>query len=183
MSKALKTILGIIGLAAILIVAYIAYTALSAKYDADEDLSGASDNSRMKAVDFVSMDKDGNTVNLSDFFGKPIVLNFWASWCSPCKDEFPDFQNVYDETQDDIRFVMVNLTDGQRETVSKAKSFISENGYTLPVYFDINSDAAYKYSISSIPTTLFIDKEGYVVTGYQGMISEAMLRQGIDKIK
>ena len=76
------------------------------------------------APDFNVYDKDGNTVHLSVFFGKPIVLNFWASWCGPCQSEMPDFNEKYAELGDDIHFVMVNMTDGGRETVETASAFI-----------------------------------------------------------
>lgn len=143
--------------------------------------ASASDN-RIEAPDFTVFDADGNEVRLSDFKGKPVVVNFWASWCPPCKAELPDFQKVYDETGEDVVFLMVNLVDGQRETLEIATRFVEENGYTFPVYYDTNQDAAIAYGISSIPTTLMIDKDGYIVTGQQGQINEAALRKGIGMI-
>lgn len=71
---------------------------------------------KIKAPDFTVVDAKGDSVNLSDLLGKPIVLNFWASWCPPCKSEMPDFNEVYKEVGEDITFMMVDLVDGQRET-------------------------------------------------------------------
>ena len=76
------------------------------------------------APDFEVIDKEGNPVKLSSFFGKPIVLNFWASWCGPCQSEMPDFNEKYAELGGDVHFVMVNMTDGGRETVETASAFI-----------------------------------------------------------
>ena len=82
----------------------------------------------MTAPDFTVYDLDGNPVSLSDYFGKPIVLNFWASWCGPCKMELPDFQETYDELGGDVQFLIVNLTDGSRETVETASAYLKEQG-------------------------------------------------------
>ena len=75
---------------------------------------------REQMPDFTVVDEEGNPVSLSDFFGKPIILNFWASWCGPCKSEMPDFEEAYLEYGDVIQFLMVNCTDGSRETVEGA---------------------------------------------------------------
>ena len=114
----------------------------------------------MMAPDFTVLDESGNEVSLSDFVGKPVVLNFWASWCGPCKVEMPDFNEAYLEYQDDIHFLMVNLTDGSRETMETALNHVEEQGYSFPIYYDTESDAAITYSIRSIPTTYFIDANG-----------------------
>lgn len=123
--------------------------------------------------DFTVLDGDGNEVKLSELFGKPIVLNFWATWCPPCKAEMPDLQKAYETYGEDIRFVMVNLTDGSRDTVDGVKQFIEDNGYTFPVYFDTQYSAAMAYSVSSIPTTYFISPEGTLLQSKVGMLTEA----------
>ena len=134
------------------------------------------------APDFTVYGKDGKTVKLSDMKGTPVVLNFWASWCPPCKAEMPEFDQIAKEYEGKVAFMMVNLTDGQSETQSSAQAFIDSMGYTFPVYFDLDSDAAYKYGVQSIPTTYFIDAQGNLIAGATGAIDGDTLRRGISMI-
>lgn len=137
---------------------------------------------KIVAPDFTVYDIDGNPVHLSDFKGKPVVLNFWASWCGPCKMEMPDFNEKYLELGENINFIMVNSTDGSRETVEIASEFIKSTGYSFPVYYDNDSDASMKYGVYSLPTTFFIDADGNFVTYATGAISGDILQKGIDMI-
>ena len=133
------------------------------------------------APDFIVYDRDGNEVHLYDFLGKPIVVNFWASWCGPCKMEMPDFEEKYLALGDEIQFLMVNLTTG-RETMESADAFIADAGYTFPVLYDTQSNAAVTYGAYSIPTTFFIDAEGHAIARATGAIDAETLQRGIDMI-
>ncbi len=147
----------------------------------ETDQQEASDDTVM-APDFQVEDAEGNMISLSSFQGKPVILNFWASWCPPCKSEMPDFQAAYDTYGEDIQFVMVNLTDGNRETKETASAFIKESGFTFPVYYDVNMEAAYAYNVSSVPLTLLIGPDGTVVAHRVGMLNAEGLQQGIDRL-
>ena len=146
--------------------------------DADESAS-APEEEVIPAPDFTVYDGAGNPVQLSTYFGKPIVLNFWASWCGPCQSEMPDFNEKYAELGDDIHFVMVNMTD---ETIETASAFIGKNGYDFPVLFDTSSQAAMTYGAYSLPTSFFINAEGHVIAQAVGAIDSQTLQRGIAMI-
>ncbi|WP_294511121.1 TlpA disulfide reductase family protein [uncultured Intestinimonas sp.] len=137
---------------------------------------------KVEAPDFTVEDADGEEVRLSDYVGKPIVLNFWASWCSPCKSEMPEFNEAWEELDGEVQFLMVNMTDGARETVDTAKEYVEGQGFSFPVFFDTGSEAAMAYGAYSLPTTYFIDAEGYVVARAVGAIDGDTLQKGLDLI-
>ena len=134
------------------------------------------------APDFTVYDMGGNPVKLSDFIGTPVVLNFWASWCGPCKAEMPDFDEACKALEGKVQFLMVNLTDGNAETVESASGFIAQAGYSFPVFYDTASQAAMAYGVQSIPTTFFIDAQGAAVAYYTGTMPKELLDKGISMI-
>jgi len=134
------------------------------------------------APGFTVYDADGDQVTLESLRGKPVILNFWATWCGYCVMEMPDFQEAYEEFGDQIHFMMVNVTDGYQETEDTARAFIAGREFTFPVYYDLDLSATNAYGVASMPVTYFIDAEGMAVAYGRGALDAASLRQGIDML-
>lgn len=177
MSRLSKTLSLLILLVALVGGGSILYNQLAAK-----GAAGAGGGSNTAAPDFTVLDARGNEVSLSSFKGKPVVLNFWATWCGYCVDEMPAFESAYREYGDEAVFMMVNLTDGSSETLESASGYIAAKGYTFPVYYDTKGSAVRAFGIRSIPVTCFIDAAGTIVSGGPGAIPEKALQEGIESI-
>lgn len=147
-----------------------------------EEHSSKTEENKYAAPDFTVLDMEGKEVSLSDFKGKPVVLNFWATWCYYCKEEMPDFNKAYKEFPD-IQFLMVNATDGVKETKEKATKYVKEQGFNFPIFFDTKGEAVSNYHVTGFPTTYFIDADGNLVTYANGMINYETLKRVIDMIK
>lgn len=137
-----------------------------------------------KATDFTVYDELGNPIKISDYKGvKPVVINFWASWCPPCKFEMPFFQDAFNKySNDDVEILMVNLTDGMRETKEDAMEYMSKNNYTMKTVFDLEESAAIAYSIQAVPRTIFISKDGDITYDHRGVIVQEQINNNIDML-
>lgn len=174
-------------LAAVLLLAGVGYRWLSGRYEPEapqltvqeETEKEESPEERVIAPDFTVLNDDGEEVRLSDFAGKPVVINIWATWCGPCRSELPAFEQMYEVYGEDIEFLMVNATDGAQETVEGVKAFIEESGYDFPVYYDTEFSASMAYGASSIPLTVFVLADGTLAGGYRGAITEEVLEESI----
>ena len=134
------------------------------------------------APDFEIKDAYGMNGKLSNHFGKPIVVNFWATWCPFCVQELPLFDKYAREYSGDIDFMIVDLADGYRETIEMAKKYVADYGYSFPVYFDTTGGSMYAYGITGIPVTLFIDSDGNLMTQHVGAIDEDTLLRNIQAL-
>lgn len=163
--------------AVLMLAAVLGYEYLSANYvpETENPSSAGSSEEKVLAPDFTVYDKDGNAVSFSDFSGKPVVINFWATWCGYCVKEMPSFEKAFLEYGDEVVFMMINVTDGYQETKEDALEFIEEKGYTFPVYYDTELSAASVYGASSLPATAFISADGELLHGQLGMMSEETL--------
>lgn len=132
------------------------------------------------AADFTVYDDAGETFSLSGFRGKPVVVNFFASWCGPCKIEMPYFEALYQEYGERVSFMMVDLNAFGNDTKENAQKMVAEGGYTFPVYFDTDGEATLAYSIRSMPMTIFVSPTGELKGQKIGAMDEQTLRQTIE---
>lgn len=134
------------------------------------------------APDFTVVDAREQPIRLSDLRGKPVVVNFWATWCQPCVYELPHFAEAMEMHEEDVTFLMINVDGNGLSDVSTALSFMEANGYDFPVYFDLAYEASYAYGVSAIPMTLWIDRNGNLVHSYTGRIEADYLEYYIQEI-
>lgn len=175
MNNKKKLIIIILILVLVIGISYIAYKNLSSNYD-ERIVNEDTIQEYEYAPNFSVYDKNGNRIMLTDFKGKSVVINYWASWCSPCISELPFFQDAIKKYKnDDIVFLMINWNDGVRETKETVYNFIKENKYEFEVFYDTTGEIASKYACISIPQTFFIDKNGYLIIKHIGTISEEKL--------
>ena len=137
---------------------------------------------KTQAPNLFVYDEFENLVRLTDYVGTPVVLNFWASWCEPCKAEMSGFQQQFEAVGDQVQFMMINVTDGENETMESARAFIEAEGFTFPVYYDVLSNAVMNLGVQTLPTTIFVDAEGNIVAQYSELVTAQMLQDGIDMI-
>ena len=134
-----------------------------------------------KAPDFQLTTIDGEVVNLSDFYGEKVLLNFWATWCPPCRQEMPDMQ-TYHEDYDDAVILAVNMTESER-MVDDVEDFLDEFGITFAVLLDENTTVANLYTAHALPTSYFIDTEGIVREKVIGAIDLSFMKKKFKKMK
>lgn len=151
-----------------------------------ENNEQAQDNeeNKIEPIDFTLYDQYGNRHTLSEYKGKIVFLNFWATWCPPCRGEMPHMEELYNEynkNQDDVVILGVaspNL--GREGNENDIKDFLSEEGYTFPVVLDNNGAMVYDYGISAFPTTFIIDKEGYITKYIPGAMDKSTMQSVIE---
>ena len=155
--------------------------------------SSTSENKAIQAFDFTAMDKDGKTVKLSDFKGKKVYINMWASWCGPCMREIPELEKTYQKLKNNKDVVFLSMTSpndsefknqspqdkGKDVILNKAK----ELGVTYPVLFDVNDRFIINYAIRSFPTHIFINSDGTIGNRIAGGVTEELLTKEIEKLK
>lgn len=135
-----------------------------------------------QAPDFTLTTTQGEVITLSELRGQPVIINFWASWCLPCRSEMPAMQEMYHQYQaNDFEILAINTT--YQDQPDQVESYIQELGLTFPVLFDLNGEVANRYQVSALPTSFFIQPDGTIqeiIIG--GPIPKALLVVRIEKL-
>ncbi|MBE3562281.1 MAG: TlpA family protein disulfide reductase [Hydrogenibacillus schlegelii] len=124
----------------------------------------------------------GGVLDVGALIGqKPIFINFWESWCPPCRAEMPYLQKAYEEYGQDVVFVMINPMTS--DTLANAKAFLAEERYTFPVYLDDKDGSVTRlYRVGAFPTSFFIDRNGVIIARHMGAMSEEVVETLMKKI-
>ena len=153
-----------------------------------EGVEGSGDESAevpmLSDFDAVVYTEDNKQAALTEIAnGKPLVINYWATWCPYCVEELPDFLDVYRDYQDKVPFAFVDCTDSNNETVENVTQWLFDNElYELPVYYDLEKNAQNAHGVYAYPTTLVVSGDGTITTIVSGTIDSAELRAELDAV-
>lgn len=151
------------------------------------DLVGVAANEGLnkgeQAPDFELTTLAGEPIRLSELQGKKVILNFWATWCPPCKAEMPHMQNFYEDyaETENVEIVAVNLTSGDRE--ASVEEFVKDYGLTFPIPMDVEGEVGQKFQAVTIPTSYIIDTNGLIQHKIVGPMDETMIQDFVSNIK
>lgn len=132
------------------------------------------------APDFTLTNEQGDRISLSQYRGKPVFINFWASWCPPCKEEMPFIQEAYEKYKDEVVFIGLNIT--VNDVKEEAIAFMDAYGYQMPILFDYDGKVTLLYRAKSIPTSFFIDKNGIIKETHTGPMNLPQIENFFDSI-
>lgn len=157
------------------------------KEDTEEETENKeTEPTAVPAIDFTLTDQFGNSHTLSEYKGKTVFLNFWATWCPPCQAEMPDIQAIYEEydTEGEDALIVLGVAApdyGNEKSEEEIKDFLEENGYTYPVVMDTGGNVFTQYGVYSYPTTFMIDRDGNVFGYVTGQLTEEIMRDIIQQ--
>ena len=134
----------------------------------------------VQATDFTLPTLDHKEQSLAEARGKVVILNFWASWCEPCKTEMPHFQTYYEQHQKDVEILAVNFT--KKDQLTNVKKFIEQHQLTFPILLDETGETSMMYGAFALPTTIIIDQEGNIAHEILGPLDEALLAEYIEPL-
>ena len=132
------------------------------------------------APDFALKTLDGEIIRLSDYKGSPVVVNFWATWCGPCRAEFPDFQETWVDNAD--RLVIIGINHTTADQASMVPDFVAEFGVTFPIVLDETGNTVDAYNVLGLPTTIFVDRNGVVQEVFTGPVNKAYIEAKLSEL-
>ena len=128
---------------------------------------------------FTLLDTDGKPAQLSDFRGKVVLVNFWATWCPPCRKEFPELAKAYDEHNGDFVILGVDL----QENTGEVRKFVEEFGAKFPIVIDVDASVSKAYRLVGLPSSFFIDQQGILRDQFFGPLSRKTLDEKIEQTR
>lgn len=134
------------------------------------------------APDFELKTLDGKTMKLSELRGKKVIINFWATWCPPCRAEMPEMQKFHEEYGDEVVIAAVNATTSEKN-IENVHAFVKDFGLTFPILLDDTNEVNMTYSIVSIPTSFFVDTSGMIQQKFIGAMSYDQMKEWVDDMK
>ena len=176
----IKKIGGLIIIVSGLTMSYNGYIAVTDYIESKSNI--VSDGNSINIYDLALKDQYGKEHKLSDYNGKTVFLNFWATWCPPCREEMPYIEELYKE-RDDVAIIGVSIPAEPSNGVDSIKSFLSENNYTFPTLFDIDGDLGSYFNIMAYPTTIIINKSGEIDRVVEGSLTKENMEILIDSAK
>ncbi len=173
-----------IGFVVILLIIAI-YTGLLKPFikNQNKENTGNLNSEKIFVPDFRFTDEEGNTLNFNDFKGKPIVINFWGTWCKFCVMEMGDFNNLVEDYKDDVNFIFLHVANNPKTTNESVLEFLNEKDFdNIKTYFDSLAEGTYMFGINSFPTTIYIDKDGYIFDAIFGITNYDKTKIIIDQM-
>lgn len=138
---------------------------------------------KITVPNFQFTDGDGNTVDFDNFKGKPVVINFWGTWCPWCVEEMDDFNRLVGEYGNDVNFIFLDVPNGEDETPQKVEQFLTDNGYSnITSYYDSMLQGCYMFGLNSFPVTVYVDSEGCLYNAAIGMTNYDDVKQIVDSM-
>lgn len=136
------------------------------------------------APDFTLETLAGETVTLSELKGKKVILNFWATWCPPCKAEMPHMESFYSKLtdEDQVELIAVNVTESERRGIGEVETFVDSYELSFPIPLDKTAEVTHKYGVMSMPTTYMIDTQGRIAQKVIGPLDEKTLNELVDSM-
>ncbi|MGH7885237.1 MAG: TlpA family protein disulfide reductase [Thermodesulfobacteriota bacterium] len=172
--KLLKKIYRVFTLALIFLLLFVMYKAIFG----EKTILTFSPLVGKPAPEFTLITFDGNSISLSDYRGKAILVNFWASWCNPCKEEAPALEKFYKNLADEnVEFLAVNVLDDRKS----AEKYLTLFGGSFPNAYDTNNKIHLDYGVEGVPETFFISPDGIVTDKYRGPLSEKLIKEFIKR--
>lgn len=134
-----------------------------------------------RAPNFTLLDLDGNEVELSDFIGKKVILNFWATWCPPCRAEMPHMESIYKKNNKEVVVLAVNLSNTEKSD-SDVQEFVKDFKLSFPIVMDTKGEISGQYQVFAYPTSLMIDSQGVIQEIYRGAINEDIMKKSLSNM-